>query len=268
MNGELLRIVDAIHRDKNIAKEIVFEGIEAALLSAAKKRFSETDEITITVDRETGKPTITKNSESLNPEALGDILGRIPAQAAKQVMIQKIREAERDAIYDEFNGKVNRGKAEIRAAFEPQFRGAHGVIRLSGVETMDEAETLAGAELWMPADALAPLPEGTYYRHDLVGCEVTDASGAAIGRVCRVEGTLERSYLVVNGARGDVMIPMVAQICVNVDMASKHIMVALPDGLIEVNATSGRRPADRGERRAHSDPSTGSGSPRATSRGE
>src|SRR3972149_1323521 len=79
--------------------------------------------------------------------------------------------------------------------------------------------------------------------------------------------TLERSYLVGTGARGDVMTPMVAQICVNVDVASKHIMVALPDGLIEVNATSGRRPADRGERRAHSDPSTGSGSPRATSRG-
>ena len=158
--------------------------------------------------------------------------------------------------------------AQRREIRDVRFHQGRPVIGLSGVETMDQAETLAGAELWMPADALAPLPEGTYYRHDLVGCEVTDTSGAAIGRVDRVEGTLERSYLVVNGARGDVMIPMVAQICVNVDTASKHIMVALPDGLIEVNATSGRRPADRGERRAHSDPSTGSGSPRATSRGE
>jgi N utilization substance protein A len=52
--SELLRIVDTIHRDKNIDKEIVFEGIEAALVSAAKKHFGEDEEIVIQIDRGDG----------------------------------------------------------------------------------------------------------------------------------------------------------------------------------------------------------------------
>ena len=53
--SELLRIVDAIHRDKNIDKEIVFEGIEAAMVSAAKKRFGEDSEVEIHIDRRTAR---------------------------------------------------------------------------------------------------------------------------------------------------------------------------------------------------------------------
>ena len=103
MNGaELLRIVDAIHRDKNINKEIVFEGIEQAIVSAARKHYSEDDVIVARLDRKTGQPTVTCNNLEVSADALGDILGRISAQTAKQVMIQKIREAERDALYDEF----------------------------------------------------------------------------------------------------------------------------------------------------------------------
>ena len=52
--SEVLRIVDAIHRDKNIDKEIVFEGIEAALVSAAKKHYGEEAEIEVNIDRENG----------------------------------------------------------------------------------------------------------------------------------------------------------------------------------------------------------------------
>jgi N utilization substance protein A len=102
MNGEVLRIVDSIHRDKNIDKEIVFQGIEMALLSAAKKHYPETDEVTITINRETGHVTAAHNGNVLTPE----ILGRIAAQTAKQIIIQKIREAERDALYDEYATRV------------------------------------------------------------------------------------------------------------------------------------------------------------------
>jgi N utilization substance protein A len=98
MNGELLRIVDSIHRDKNIEKEIIFQGVEAALLSAAKKHYDEEDEVEVTIDRESGNIHALHNGEVIDPEALG----RIASQTAKQVMIQKIREAERDALYDEY----------------------------------------------------------------------------------------------------------------------------------------------------------------------
>ena len=103
MNGpEVLRIVDAIHRDKNINQEIVFEGIEQAILSAARKHFGEEQEVVASIDRETGEPSLTCDGELLDADLLGDLLGRVSAQTAKQVMIQKIREAERDSLYDEY----------------------------------------------------------------------------------------------------------------------------------------------------------------------
>src|SRR5574340_1107500 len=97
--SELMRIVDAIHRDKNIDKEIVFEGIEAALVSAAKKHFGEEEEIIIQIDRTDGSISGTHNGVPLSPEQMAE---RIGAQTAKQVMIQKIREAERDSLFDEY----------------------------------------------------------------------------------------------------------------------------------------------------------------------
>ncbi len=104
MNGaELLRIVDAIHRDKAIDKEIVFEGIEQAIVSAARKHYGEENEVDVHADRNNGHPTCKVNGSQVGADELGDILGRISAQTAKQVMIQKIREAERDTVFDEFN---------------------------------------------------------------------------------------------------------------------------------------------------------------------
>jgi len=103
MNGnEILRIVDAIHRDKGIDKETVFEGIEQAILSAARKHLGEEAEIIVFIDRDSGEPSVTCDGEKLDPDVLGDLLGRVSAQTAKQVMIQRIREAERDTLFDEF----------------------------------------------------------------------------------------------------------------------------------------------------------------------
>jgi N utilization substance protein A len=103
MNGtEILRIVDVIRRDKAIDSDVVFEGIEQAILSAARKHFSEEEELEVRIDRETGEPALICEGRALEPELLGDLLGRISAQTAKQVMIQKIREAERDSLYDEY----------------------------------------------------------------------------------------------------------------------------------------------------------------------
>lgn len=103
MNGpEVLRIVDAIHRDKKIAEEIVFEGIEQAILSAARKHYGEDSALVVVIDRKTGQVTATNDGEPIPEEELG-VLGRIAAQTAKQVMIQKIREAERDTLFDEYS---------------------------------------------------------------------------------------------------------------------------------------------------------------------
>ena len=114
--NEVLRIVDAIHRDKNIDPEIVFQAIESALVTAAKKNYGEEAEIEIHIDRQDGTISGTRDGIPLDPE---ETVGRIGAQTAKQVIIQKIREAERDALHDEYeemlgqmvSGIVQRGES-------------------------------------------------------------------------------------------------------------------------------------------------------------
>jgi 16S rRNA processing protein RimM len=121
-----------------------------------------------------------------------------------------------------------------------RFHQGRPVVELEGVESMTAAENLAGVELRMPASEMAPLPPATFYHHDLVGCEVRTRDGANIGRVMRVDGPMDRSCLVVNGESGEILIPMVADICVNVDLAARFIEVVPPDGLLELNERSQR----------------------------
>ncbi|MBL9093266.1 MAG: transcription termination factor NusA [Planctomycetaceae bacterium] len=100
---ELLRIIDAIHREKNIDKEVVFQAIESALVSAAKKHYGENENVTVTINRTDGSISATLNGTQLDQE---ETVGRIGAQTAKQVIIQKVREAERDALYNEYDREI------------------------------------------------------------------------------------------------------------------------------------------------------------------
>ncbi|HEY4234930.1 MAG TPA: transcription termination factor NusA [Lacipirellulaceae bacterium] len=126
---EVLRIVDAIHRDKNIDKEIVFEGIEAALVSAAKKHYGEEANIEVKIGREDGSITATLDGQMLDSE---ETVGRIGAQTAKQVMIQKIREAERDALYDEYHEQIGQMVSGIIQRYE----GGAATVTLTNVEAI------------------------------------------------------------------------------------------------------------------------------------
>ena len=89
MSVDLVRIVDSIHRDKNIPKEVLFEGIESALATAAKKHSPDAEDIQVKIDPDTGKIRTTADGSPVDPPEFG----RIAAQTAKQVIIQKIREA-------------------------------------------------------------------------------------------------------------------------------------------------------------------------------
>jgi transcription termination/antitermination protein NusA len=131
MNGsEVLRIVDAIHRDKNIDKEIVFEGIEQAIVSAARKHFGEESKIDVHIDRDSGEPAAAVDGQSLEKDEIGDLLGRIAAQTAKQVIIQKIREAERDALYDEYEAL----RGNIVTGTITRLEGGTATVNLGKVE--------------------------------------------------------------------------------------------------------------------------------------
>jgi 16S rRNA processing protein RimM len=126
------------------------------------------------------------------------------------------------------------GQQTERRILSVRVQQGRPIVALAGVETMNDAEALAGAELKMPAEGLGPLPERTYYRHDLVGCEVRTKDGAIVGTVTAVEGPLERSRLVIARPGGEVMVPMVETICLSVDPAAKAIVIDPPEGLLDL----------------------------------
>jgi N utilization substance protein A len=100
MNQELIRLVESISRDKSIEKELLFRDLEVAMVSAARKFYGEEEEeFEIEIDRESGDIAATRADG--DPLDVRD-LGRIAAQTAKQVMIQRIREAERGSLFDEY----------------------------------------------------------------------------------------------------------------------------------------------------------------------
>lgn len=102
MNADLIRFVDSISRDKAIEKESVFVDLETAMLSAARKTYGETEDVEVTIDRTSGDIVATVNGEPIDMRTLG----RIAAQTAKQVMMQKIREDERNSIFEEYSQRV------------------------------------------------------------------------------------------------------------------------------------------------------------------
>lgn len=119
-----------------------------------------------------------------------------------------------------------------------RFQRERPVIGIAGVETMTDAEAMAGWELRVPIDQLAALPNATFYRHDLIGCHVETRAGVRVGTVRDVEGSLDRSRLVVGGADGEVLIPLASEICTAIDIAGKRIVIDPPEGLLELNAKS------------------------------
>src|SRR2546429_181289 len=148
MNRELISVIEQIGREKGIDKEILFEALESALLSASRKSLGPADNVRMHIDRKSGdlrvycrKKVVEEvtddkleislaDAKALNREAeLGDELeleqerppqefGRIAAQTAKQVILQKVRDAEREGIYSEFAGKegqILRGVVLVKA---------------------------------------------------------------------------------------------------------------------------------------------------------
>jgi 16S rRNA processing protein RimM len=116
-----------------------------------------------------------------------------------------------------------------------RFHNERPIIGFEGVGDMNAAIALAGSELRIPVERLATLPPDMFYRHDLVGCAVDTANGSTIGTVTDVEGTLGGSRLVVTTSRGEVLVPLAAEICRSIDVAGKRIVIEPPEGLLDLN---------------------------------
>lgn len=126
MSQELLAIIEQIEREKNIKKEVLIAAIESALLSAAKKviDIKPDEELKVQLDTNTGKIKAFRN----NQEITNIDFGRIAASTARQVIIQKMREAEKDVIFNEFQSKVG----EIVSGTVYRFEKGNIIVDLLG----------------------------------------------------------------------------------------------------------------------------------------
>jgi N utilization substance protein A len=135
MNGEFLQALDQIAKEKGISKDLLIEAIDVALVSAFKKNFGSSQNVKVTISRETGEVDVyalktvaeeadnellqisLQDAKTLNKNyEIDDVVeikvtprnfGRIAAQTAKQVVVQRIREAERGIIFDEYINREN-----------------------------------------------------------------------------------------------------------------------------------------------------------------
>lgn len=137
---DILRYVDSLHREKNIDAEIVFSAIEAALVTAARRQFGEESEILVRIDRSSGTITAAINGVELDQ----DTIGRIGAQTAKQVIIQKVREAERDALMVEYRDQVGHMISGVIGRAD----GSVATVQLGNVEAiLPRSEQIPGESL-------------------------------------------------------------------------------------------------------------------------
>jgi transcription termination/antitermination protein NusA len=97
----VLSLVDTMHREKNISKDIIFGGIEQAIQLAVERASTQEIDVLVHIDRATGEIIAQRGDQTIEPE----FLGRISAQAARQVMTQKIREAESEGVFTEFTAR-------------------------------------------------------------------------------------------------------------------------------------------------------------------
>jgi N utilization substance protein A len=149
MSQELLRLVESISRDKNIEKELVLQDLEAAMVSAVRKAYAEAEDVKVEIDRMTGDIGAVLDGQAVDMKELG----RIAAQTAKQVMIQKLREAERGSIFEEF---IQR-KGTIVTGTVSRFEGGALVVGIGRAEGfLPRSEQIPG-EMHHPGERIRAL---------------------------------------------------------------------------------------------------------------
>src|ERR1051326_6641928 len=158
MNGELIVAVDYFQREKGIDREVLFEAVESALLQASKRSVGPARDLRIEIDRKTGgiralakllvvENVVNKHDEVTLTEArrrfpniqLGEYIevevtpqnfGRIAAQTAKQAMLQRIRQVEKNMVFEEFKGRAG----DILSGTVRRFERSDVIIDLGKIE--------------------------------------------------------------------------------------------------------------------------------------
>jgi N utilization substance protein A len=180
MSREVLILVDALAREKNVDREIVFQSLESALASASKKRFQADVDVVVRIDRESGdhdeyrrwqvveseefededkQIELDNAKKQISDIEIGDFIeedlepvefGRIAAQAAKQVIMQRIREAEREQVLKDF---LDRGESIISGTVKRLERG-DAIVEAGKIEARLPKDQIIPKENLRPGDRI------------------------------------------------------------------------------------------------------------------
>jgi len=179
-NKDLIEALNQLEKEKNISKEVLLETIENSLHAACKNHFGKSENITVNIDRETGvvkvhaartivetveDPVVEMTMEEakkLHPRkkyAIGDVVmvevtpknfGRIAAQKAKQVVVQKIREEERKVLYDQFSGKAR----DVVTGVVQRYVGRNISINLGKADALLTEKEQIKTEVFRPTERI------------------------------------------------------------------------------------------------------------------
>ena len=178
MNGELIAVLEYLQREKGIDKEVLIEAVEQALLQASKKSVGPAREVRIEIDRKTGQiralakllvvEHVTNKHEEISlPDArrlnanvqLGETMevevtpqnfGRIAAQTAKQAMLQRIRQVEKDMVFEEFKGRAG----DIISGTVRRFERSDVIVDLGRIEGIMPSRERVPTEEYQPGDRI------------------------------------------------------------------------------------------------------------------
>lgn len=103
------------------------------------------------------------------------------------------------------------------------------VLKLAGVDSIDDAERYRGAELKIEAAELAPLPAGAYYHHELIGSRACDAGGETVGEVRAIVETGAVPVLSIDTVDGELLLPLIERFVTRVDTAAREVTVVVPE---------------------------------------
>lgn len=159
---------------------------------------------------------------------------------------ERLIHLKRALLWDERRNSLR--ETEIRNCWISKSRGGQAIFHLAGSNSISDAEKLVGLEIQVPLSERVMLPAGSYYVTDLIGCEVfkmvsePGLSGTKIGVVQDVQFSGEdvagTPNLVLDSARGELLIPFATEICRNIDVAGRRVEVVLPEGLLDLNSRS------------------------------
>ena len=121
-----------------------------------------------------------------------------------------------------------------------EWRNGKAIIKLSSIDSIEEAQKLRGQAIEIHHSQLQPLPEGQYYHFQLIGLEVETIQGELLGEITEILTTKSNDVYIVNGDRGEILIPAIDDVVKSIDLNQGRIIIKAIEGLLSLNQKEAR----------------------------